>query len=90
MKSSEYYKPCKELDICNKLIEEFYMKEKYKECFDGHHELAKEGYPLAECQVGFFYWAGLGVDKDPNKAFYWTEKSALHGDRDAQYNLGKF
>lgn len=90
MQVSEYYKPCKELDLCNELIEKYYNNKMYKECFDGHITLARQGYPLAECQVGFFYWAGLGVEINKERAFYWTKKSAEHGDRDAQYNLGKF
>lgn len=53
-------------------------------------ELAEKGYPLAECQVGYFYLEGLGVEKDLPKAFYWTERAATHGDWDGQYNLGSF
>lgn len=30
------------------------------------------------------------MEKNPEKAFYWTQRAALHGDRDAQYNLGWF
>ncbi len=37
-----------------------------------------------------FYWAGLGVEKNLEKAFYWTQRSAMHGDWDAQFNLRKF
>lgn len=87
---SNYYKPSKELDRCNELIEKYYKTEQYEKCFEGHMELAEKEYALAECQIGYFYWAGLGVDKDLEKAFYWTERSAIHGDRDAQFNLGKF
>lgn len=90
MKANKYYKPCKELDTCNELIEKYYQTKQYKKCFEGHLVLAEKNYPLAECQVGFFYWAGLGVEKNPQKAFYWTERSAIHGDWDAQFNLGKF
>jgi TPR repeat protein len=82
-----YYKPCKELDECNRLIKEYFEKGLYKECFEGHLRLAEQGYALAECQVGYFYYEGLGVEKDARKAFYWTERAALHGDRDAQCNL---
>lgn len=88
--TSDYYKPCRELTICDELIEKYYKSQEYEKCFEGHMALAKEGYPLAECQIGYFYWAGLGVTKNQEQAFRWTEKAAVHGDRDAQFNLGKF
>ena len=53
-------------------------------------ELAEKEYPLAECQVGYFYLEGYGVEKNLEKALYWTERAAQHGDRDAQFNLGWF
>ena len=85
--AEEYYKPCKELDICNELIEKYWDKKEYKKCFEGHLVLAEQGYPLAECQVGFFYLEGIGVEKDFEKALFWTERAAVHGDRDGQCNL---
>ena len=53
-------------------------------------ELAEKGYPLAECQVGYFFYDGIGVEKDADKAFYWTQRAAEHGDRDGQCNLAWF
>ena len=87
---SNYYKPCLELDRCNELIEKYFLTKQYKKCFEGHLELASKGYPLAECQVGYFYLEGLGVGKNVSKAIYWTERSANHGDRDGQFNLARF
>lgn len=85
-----YYQPCKEFDICNALIAKYWESGQFEECFRGHLKLAEEtGYPLAECQVGYFYLDGIGVKKDPERAFYWTERAAVHGDRDAQYNLAQ-
>ena len=55
----------------------------YKPC-------AELDYPLAECQIGYFYCEGLGVEKDLEKAFYWTRRAAEHGDWDGQFNLGCF
>lgn len=52
--------------------------------------MAEIGYPLAECQVGYFYYEGLGTKKDLAKAFYWMQKAAEHGDRDGQFNLAWF
>lgn len=88
--SSSYYKPCPELDECNRLIRAFFETGQYERCFEGHLPLAEKGYPLAECQIGYFYFDGLGVEKDLAKAFYWTERAARHGDRDGQYNLAWF
>lgn len=85
-----YYKPCPELEICNGLIEKYFNTQQYEKCFSGHLALAEQGYPLAECQVGYFYFDGLGVEKDLEKAVYWTRRSADHGDRDGQFNLAWF
>ena len=85
-----YYKPCKEFDECNELIEKYFLSEQYEKCFEGHLRLAEKGYPLAECQIGYFYYKGLGIEKDLEKSFYWTERAARHGDRDAQNNLAEF
>ena len=43
-----------------------------------------------ETQIGYFYYEGLGVEKDLSKAFAWTKKAAEHGDWDAQCNLAEF
>jgi len=88
--ASSYYKPCPELDRCNELIDKYWESKEYDKCFAGHLPLAEQGYPLAECQIGYFYLEGLGVEKDPEKAFYWSRRAAEHGDRDGQYNLGCF
>ena len=85
-----YYQPCPELDECNRLIDEYFNTKQYEKCFQGHLPLAEKGYPLAECQVGYFYYDGLGVEKDLVKAFYWTRRLAQHGDRDGQFNLACF
>ena len=88
--ASRYYKPCKELEICDGLIEQYFQTGQYEKCFEGHMELAQQGYPLAECQVGYFYLNGLGVEKNEEQAFFWSKRSAEHGDWDAQYNLATF
>ncbi len=85
-----YYQPCPEFDECSRLIKEYYETGQYEKCFQGHLALAEKGYPLAECQVGYFYCEGLGVEKNAEKAFYWTKRAAEHGDRDGQYNLACF
>lgn len=88
--SEPYYRPCRELDLCNELIEKYYNTQQYERCFAGHLALAEQGYPLAECQIGYFYYEGLGVERDLAKAVYWTRRAADHGNRDAQCNLAWF
>ena len=88
--SNGYYRPCAELDLCNGLIEKYFNTRQYEKCFEGHLPLAEQGYPLAECQIGYFYFDGLGAEKDLEKALYWTRRAAHHGDRDGQYNLAWF
>lgn len=85
--SESYYKPCIELDICNELTRKYLKTKQYEKCFEGYLSLAEKGYPLAEYQIGCFYYEGLGVKKDLNKAVYWIRRAADHGDRDGQYNL---
>ena len=88
--ASNYYKPCAELNECDRLIEEYFLKGQYAECFKGHLRLAEKEYPLAECQTGYFYHKRLGVEKDMKKSFFYTERAARHGDRDAQFNLANW
>lgn len=88
--SDAYYKPCRELDQCNELIEKCFNAGQYEQCFEGHLALAEQSYPLAECQVGYFYFEGIGVKKNLEQAVRWTRRAAMHGDRDGQYNLAWF
>lgn len=88
--ASSYYTPCKELALCEELIEKYWNTQRYDKCFEGHLALAEQGYPLAECQVGYFYLKGLGVEQNAEQAFYWTQRAAVHGDWDGQYNLASF
>ncbi len=88
--SNAYYKACPEFDRYNELIEKYWNTKQFEKCFEGHMELAEKGYPLAECQVGYFFYDGIGVEKDADKAFYWTQRAAEHGDRDGQFNLAYF
>lgn len=73
------YKPCKEQNISNA-----------KKYFGDHLILAEQGDPFAQCQVGYFYQNGLGVEKDLEKAVWWTRRGADHGHWDGAYNLAQF
>ena len=47
----------------------------------------RAGLSLGRCQTGYFYYEGLGAERDLAKALYWTRRAAEHGDRDGQCNL---
>lgn len=74
-----YYKPCPEFDRCNELIRKYWESKQYDMCFSGHMELAEKGYPLAECQIGYFYLEGIGVERDLEKAKIWYKAAAQQG-----------
>lgn len=44
--SESNYKPYRELEICNELIEKYFNTQQYEKCFEGHQALAEQGYPL--------------------------------------------
>ena len=88
--ASRYYAPCRELEICDSLFSQYWEAGEYGRIFSGLLPLAEQGYPLAECQVGYFYAQGLGVERNLDKALLWTRRAAEHGDRDGQFNLGCF
>ena len=85
--ASSYYQPCEELNRCEQL-DYLWETEQYEKWFQGYLAIAEDThYALAECQVGFAYMEGIGVEKDLEKALYWSQLSAEHGDRDGQFNL---
>lgn len=88
--ASRYYAPCRELEICDSLFSQYWEAGEYGRIFSGLLPMAEQGYPLAECQVGYFYAQGLGVERDLDRALLWTRRAAEHGDRDGQFNLGCF
>ena len=88
--ASRYYAPCRKLEICDSLFSQYWEAGEYGRIFSGLLPLAEQGYPLAECQVGYFYAQGLGVERDLDRALLWTRRAAEHGDRDGQFNLGCF
>lgn len=81
-----YYKPCSEFDRCNELIEKYWNTKQFEKCFEGHMELAEKGYPLAECQVGYFQpvlrkialgFRPLPAVKQKNTTFILVDKSCI-------------
>lgn len=50
--------------------------------------LAESGNPVAQYQLGYLYYSGLGVSKSHKRAMEWWLKSANAGNVDSQYALG--
>lgn len=58
--------------------------------FDFYHAAAEMEEPLAEYEVGFYYYLGAEpVQEDNDQAFYWFSKAAQHGYMDAKGLLGE-
>lgn len=68
---------------------------------NGNDQLAQDAYTFAVSQIGqleqnavgqaelsFLYYFGLGVNKDLDKALYWSKKSAKSREPQGQYRLG--
>lgn len=51
--------------------------------------LAEDGNAEAQNALGVLYEAGLGVERNRQKAAVWYKKAATQGDVHAQYNLGR-
>ena len=49
---------------------------------------AEQGYATAQCNLGYCYQYGQGVDKDETEAVKWYRKAAEQGYATAQCNLG--
>jgi TPR repeat protein len=56
--------------------------------FDACHQLAKEGRPLAEYNLGEMYNRGLGVPRDYSEGSVWLRRAADQDFAPAQAALG--
>ncbi len=70
--SESCHRPCRELNICNELMEISFHTQQYAKFHAVHMELARQVDPLAECQIGYFYYEGLALEKNIAKAVDWT------------------
>ena len=61
---------------------------KLEEAFAMTMLAAEEGYAGAECNVGYHYHHGVGVEASEASARLWYARSAAKGDLMAQFNLG--
>ena len=53
------------------------------------YEAANQGDAKAQERIGRLYLEGPERRRDERKAFFWTRRAALAGDRDAQYTLAQ-
>ncbi len=51
-------------------------------------QLADQGDPVAQLNVGLMYLKGIKMKKDPNEAARWLKQAAQQGQVEAQYRLG--
>lgn len=51
-----------------------------KEAFRWFNKAAEDGSLAAQAKLGFLYWAGRGVARDVNKAYFWTVLARARGD----------
>jgi hypothetical protein len=51
------------------------------EAFRWFSRAAEDGSLVAQAKLGFLYWSGRGVPKDPNKAYFWTVLARARGDQ---------
>lgn len=63
---------------------------KGKKAFSLFYSAAEQGEQLAYNTVGYFYDHGIGVKKDPQKAYVWYRRAAREGDIVGYSNLAIF
>ena len=64
-------------------------KEDYKRQLVIANSLYELGLLPAQTKAANYYFEGSKVEKNPEKAAYWSEKLAEQGVVDAQYNMGR-
>jgi TPR repeat protein len=49
--------------------------------------VAEKGNAIAQCNIGYYYDNGIGVERSLNNAIMWYKKAAGQGDETAKRNL---
>ncbi|MBQ9574596.1 MAG: toll/interleukin-1 receptor domain-containing protein, partial [Synergistaceae bacterium] len=65
-----------------------HSKHDYAKAFEYYQKAAAQGLANAQCNLGYMYRQGIGIEQNYVKAMEWYEKAASQGMADAQYNLG--
>ena len=63
--------------------------EVYTKVFMLFEKAADQGHVDAQYKLGWMYYHGCGVEKDPSQEIKWYEKAAQQGHVNAQYELGR-
>ena len=66
----------------------YYRMDDYVSSVEWTVKAAEQGYANAQCDMGWFYEKGKGVEQDYKIAVEWYHKAAEQGDAKAQCNLG--
>ena len=64
------------------------LQQDNEKAFEWWKKAAKQGVAHAQCNLGFMYHNGHGVDVNYKKAIEWYEKAAKQGYAEAQSDLG--
>lgn len=59
----------------------------YKIAYEKLSDLAEQGNLRAQIIMSRLYYAGNGVEKDPDQYIYWLRKAADNGDKSAKSHL---
>jgi TPR repeat protein len=66
----------------------YFRLEDFASSLEWTTKAAKQGYNEAQCDMGWFYKNGKGVEKNYLKAYEWYLKAAEKGNARAQFNVG--
>ena len=66
------------------------MKEDHKLAAEYYTRAAEKRFGPAEYNLGFCYYNGTGVERDPKRALYWWNSALSHGFKKAGEAIGKF
>jgi len=69
--------------------QDLYQKGRHLEAFQLFVELANRERVGSQRFVGWMYFFGEGVERDPVKAFDWFKRAAANGDREAKFGAGR-
>lgn len=72
----------------NALGNKYYIAKDYELAMKWWHTAANNGYAEAQCNLGFMYVKGYGVNQDYKEAMKWYRKAAEQRQAEAQYNIG--
>ncbi|MBP5419901.1 MAG: SEL1-like repeat protein [Bacteroidales bacterium] len=74
-------------EALNDLGEKYYKAQDYKKAVEWYTKAAEQGDARAQCNLGYCYENGRGVEQDYQKAVEWYTKAAEQGYASAQNNL---